>query len=122
MQLKVEMYVRLDRNQGIRKIDELTENNRFILDESIYDEYGDSEIILDENDVIKASYNLIDLIEEGDVIEYDILCGLETNNLLHIINHVDKDMLFNIKNDKNFKLKSVVTKEQFNSMKYEVNE
>lgn len=67
---------------------------------------------IDENDFVKASYNIIDLIEVGDYVngfpvihkENDILkCGL----------------LVQFKENE---IKSIVTKEQFEQMAYKVGE
>lgn len=66
-EIKVNEYVRLERNQGINKIIEI-EDKRYILDEDIADEYGDATCVLEEyqlkDEVKKHSPNLIDIIEE----------------------------------------------------------
>ena len=65
--IKVGEYVRLARNQGINKIIDEDDDGFLILDEIIADEYGDEcfEISLQDVDkeIIKHSFNLIDLIE-----------------------------------------------------------
>ena len=65
--IKVGEYVRLARNQGINKIIDEDDDRFLILDEIIADEYGDEcfEISLQDVDkeIIKHSFNLIDLIE-----------------------------------------------------------
>lgn len=66
---------------------------------------------------IKHSKNLIDLIENGDVIEYILYTALENLNCIAV---VDKDILEALKTNKDFKLLSVTTKEQFEAMKYKV--
>lgn len=79
----------------------------------------------DEENIIKASYNLIDLIEAGDYVN---------GYLVKDIDYAFDDVVMNNKNarrvpyidcDKNNyikDIKSIVTKEQFNSVKYEVKE
>lgn len=65
--IKVGEYVRLARNQGINKIIDEDDDGFLILDEIIADEYGDEcfEISLQDvdKDIVKHSFNLIDLIE-----------------------------------------------------------
>lgn len=108
MKLEVGMYVRI-KNRGIAKFrgwNAYDENKVAI---HTHNE-GDIEItpVIDKNTIIKASYNIIDLIEVGDYVngfpvihkENDILkCGL----------------LVQFKENE---IKSIVTKEQFESMKY----
>ena len=75
--------------------------------------------------ITKASYNIIDLIEEGDyvngykVYEVDKVCHRIT------LNGSDDGNEFRLTYlrpslGKNMGIKSIVTKEQFDSMKYEV--
>lgn len=70
--IKVGEYVRLARNQGINKIIDEDDDGFLILDEIIADEYGDEcfEISLQDVDkeITKHSFNLTDLIEEGDFV------------------------------------------------------
>lgn len=68
----------------------------------------------DEVDIINASHNIIDLIEEGDYVN-----GMEVMNISDF-----KDGSRYIEFDegrylcKNYQIKSIVTKEQFSSMEY----
>ena len=78
----------------------------------------------DEENIIKASDNLIDLIEVGDYVnDYKILEIVKGFKVI-----VDKlelntyDGNYYLKQFTNNQIKSIVTKEQFNSMKYEVGE
>ena len=68
----------------------------------------------DEESVIKASYNLIDLIEVGDYV-----------NGLPVVHNAKKNggnivILINGDAYNEEDIKSIVTKEQFDSVKYEV--
>ena len=87
------------------------------------------------NDVVKASKNIIDLIQVGDYVNgYKVLeiCtgNFELNNPLNIkalkLEFIKEDINPNIPFFKrynfitNSEIKSIVTKEQFDSMKYEV--
>ena len=99
MKLEVGMYVRS--KWGINKINEYVSQSRQL--------YLKNDVCVKSN-VIKASHNIIDLIEVGDYVngfpvihkENDILkCGL----------------LVQFKENE---IKSIVTKEQFESMSYKV--
>lgn len=68
-----------------------------------------------------SSPNIIDLIEVGDVIRYEIETPLETSGILKGVADVtDEEMLQNLKKDKAFYVKSIVTHEQFSQMEYKV--
>ena len=112
-EIKPNMYVRT--NEGIRKIIEdydegyeLDKNLHYLYPEG-HDLYKDD---LEELD-IKASYNIIDLIEVGDYVNDELVKSIE----------VDSYKDYAINNGywcKQEEIKSIVTKEQFESMKYEV--
>ena len=124
--MKVGDYVRLDRCQGINKIDEEDEIGTFYLEDVIGDEWGDETFRLDTNDVIKSSPNILDLIEVGDVLVVkdfvDEACMIFTD--IYLIQN--EQQLINIKSDleknKNKKLYSIVTSEQFSQMEYRIGE
>lgn len=67
--------------------------------------------------IVKVSFNIIDLVQVGDYVN-----GREVRNIFKMNN----DILLYFKNDysrhydKTYKIKSIVTKEQFEQMKYEV--
>ena len=114
MELKKGMYVRFTRGAingyvppRIAKIVDCSDNELVRID--------NWQVIL-RNDVIKASYNFIDLIEVGDYVN-----GKEVLNISEF-----KDGSRYIEFDegrylcKNYQIESIVTKEQFELMKYEV--
>ena len=73
----------------------------------------------DEEKIIKTSYNLIDLIEVGDYVNGDLVTFISSNPQKnqkgkHRIILNDSYSLFG----KYENIKSIVTKEQFESMKY----
>ena len=75
-------------------------------------------------DIIKASYNLIDLVEEGDyvngykVFEVKENCVMVGYKCFITVFNDDEDFLYQtIYADE---IKSIVTKEQFESVKYEL--
>ena len=120
MKLEEGMYVRT--KWGIAKIIDFEAQNLLIkLDKKImYEnlpEYHDYTTI---GNILKSSHNIIDLIQLGDyvngekitrVIPQDI-CGDEVLDYQHIFVN-DKEIF-------KHKINSIVTKEAFESMKYEV--
>ena len=72
-------------------------------------------------DFVKASYNIIDILEEGDYVNgskvYYCYCADEDSTGLFIDTEKGRQWL-----DKPSQVKSIVTKEQFESMSYKVSE
>ena len=69
-----------------------------------------------DNNIIKSSTNIIDLIEVGDYVN-----GIKVNNVDNsILIFYDSDGDWYITNSKD--IKSIVTKEQFESMEYKIGE
>ena len=106
MQLEKNMYVRT--LKGIVKIDEIKDS--VMKDTKGYLHYGD---------FIKASHNIIDLIEVGDYVN-----GCEVKKTFPNCEYAEQciqvkgssDYLYDIH------IKSIVTKEQFEQMQYKVGE
>ena len=73
----------------------------------------------DENKVIKASHNIIDLIEVGDFVDYEYPTGL---GMLYCKNAEITEHLLNVfkngENNHEYKITSIVTKEQFEKMQF----
>lgn len=74
----------------------------------------------DEEDIIKSSSNIIDLIEVGDYVN-----GYEVEDITHngeeyVLNILPLSNYFQSPLVYNEDIKSIVTKEQFESMKYVV--
>ena len=122
MNLEIGKYVRYTRSMingnvaaRIAKIVDCSDNELIKID--------NGRCILRE-DVIKASYNLIDLIEVGDyvnggyVLDFETLqTGEKTAIVDGLINYGWGQGVIPVS-----EIKSIVTKEQFESMKYEVKE
>ena len=70
------------------------------------------------SEVIKASHNIIDLLEVGDVITTNNLCGEVTK--IDIENNKIWIACCDYETCRIEDVKSIVTKEQMESMKYEV--
>ena len=146
MKLEVGMYVRTKITDNcncvyIRKITEIDDSgtlrNQICIDEDVIDGWGDDRILIDIEDIAKASHNLLGndqepcLIEVGDyvngykVIDFDFTYfnGIDRpkepqkievivdNGKFEFENHIKKD-----------DIKSIVTKEQFESMAYKVDD
>ena len=120
MELKKGMYVRIkdkNNNQFIRKIIKLPEDTRYgsiVVDKDIHYARWVS-----KKKVIKASSNIIELIEVGDYVNGDLVTFISSNPQKnqkgkHRIILNDSYSLFG----KYENIKSIVTKEQFESMKY----
>ena len=79
-----------------------------------------------EDYIAKHSKQLIDLLEVKDVIKYrikNISTTLETKGYIEGITDIsDEEMLQRIKNDKNYKVLEILTKEQFEANCYKVGE
>ena len=124
MELKEKMFVRTKLNDfcnvvAIRKIDEFDDDGSFWIDDYIIDAYGDEQNRLNKEDIEKASENIIDLIEEGDYVNgYKVLFAdkdlADTVNIKCINNSEERVSFY--EED----IKDVLTKEQFDSMKYVV--
>lgn len=75
--IEVGEYVRLERNQGIRKIEEI-DKEIYLLDNEIANEWGEivDYIYIDEekNEIVKHSKNLIDLIEARRLCKWRKSC------------------------------------------------
>ena len=67
-------------------------------------------------DVIKSSPNIIDLIEVGDYVNGYLVIEKDINNELRYIDLKDRNMKY----IKYLDVKSIVTKEQFKNIEYEV--
>lgn len=122
-ELKVGMYVRFDYHRvtvpiQIAKIKEKYYDKM----EKYYYYLTDNGLIVSEENIIKASEDIIDLIEVGDYVNglrINSITEVDKNNDVRLVWHLntygDDDISFS-----NEEIKSIVTKEQFESIKYEV--
>lgn len=115
MELKEGMYVRT--KKGIGRVTEYTKHESWgyivkVLGQySCYTHTSNGEL----SDVIKAGDNLIDLIEVGDYVNGVEVEEINDKEIMLVDTHlwIDKEVA-------NRLIESIVTKEQFNSVKYEV--
>ena len=125
MKLEIGMYVRIEK--GIYKINDYI-NNNYTQKYTYIDNKGVSNI-LEEKEIIKASHNITDLIEEGDYVnglrveksKYGKLytsytymggdIGLQQETYTTFLKDYEEDDVY-----------SILTHEQFESMSYKVDE
>lgn len=120
LELRENMYVRT--KKGIAKIKKI-----FSSDEEPYfgakyetdtylEIYYDSEYV-SEDDVLKASYNIIDILEVGDYVN-----GLPVSKTSEYINTYEKyiELYGSCSDWENEDIKSVITHEQMEQMAYKV--
>lgn len=114
MKLEVGMYVRSNLNY-INKIIAICPDRKkpyvFKIDDEHCEVYG-----YEEHQIKKASHNIIDLIEVGDYVNGDKV--IYTNDGYFEVGEENDNIGFT--SDKF--IKSIVTKEQFESMSYKVEE
>ena len=116
MKLEVGMYVRIEK--GIYKINDYI-NNNYTQKFTYIDNKGILNI-LEEKEIIKASRNIIDLIEVGDYVNgYPVYEKIDYPDNTRAIVIADDNKSIIWKESSQY-IKSIVTKEQFESMKYEV--
>lgn len=123
MKLEVGMYCRYNNFQNKIKIGKICEiipaDDMIVYDYIILEHDG-----LLEHDIINASFDIIDLIKKGDIIRYRIdKVSLETKGYLTgVIDITDEEMIENIKENKNYHVLQILTKEEFEKRAYKVGE
>ena len=126
--LSVGMYVKFKTLSNQVKVGQIQ-----LIDNSIY-ELDNNEVTADKY-IVKASHNMIDLIEVGDYLNGFKVSKIErydTNTIIKIgnstFNVLEGEEIYTPSYDNNNgyekleKLKSIVTKEQMESMKYSLGE
>ena len=136
MELREGMHVRTKYNDfcnmvAIRKIDEFDDDGSFWIDDYIIDTYGDEQNKLHEEDVEFASEDIVNVIKPGDYVNGERVIALRKDiperyihmnskdNFIFVDYDLENSWYYGIDTDK---IKTVVTKEQFESVKYEVKE
>lgn len=127
MKLKEGMYIRTKYNDfcnmvAIRKIDEFDDDGSFWIDDYIIDTYGDEQNKLREEDIELASEVIANVIKSGDFVDGCLVLDFET------LQNGEKAIIVNALDSYGWgqgvipvsEIKSIVTKEQFALMKYEV--
>lgn len=116
MNLEVGMYVRTKDKRGIQYIRKIESVNETYPDKMYAGIYIDKEIHnvcgVALKNIVKASFNIIDLIEVGDYVNGYMVRGTSVSTLL-----LDNFNMIQIDEED---IKSILTKEQFESMSYKV--
>ena len=131
--LEVGMYCKT-KDGIITKVDDIDDETIYF-DKDIYRFYGDGIDFLEKNNlerIIKASYNIIDLIEEGDILllfdkeygkEYKAEVVVDSENFTVVVNYEQNDLLileYELITNEHIELLKILTKEQFESMSYRI--
>ena len=117
MQLEKNMYVRIKNEAGWCCIGKIHNINDFREPSMKYciDIQSDDFVFIPEDMIVKASHNIIDLIEVGDYVNGYKVYEIFLNDAVLVEN---RDYPLIHQNE----IKSIVTKEQFESMSYKVGE
>lgn len=116
MELKEGMYVRYIPTLGIytQKISKITKVKNCLLDMAYYLDNSEEPVFSSHfDDIVGASENIIDLIEEGDYVN-----GVEVEEINDKEIMLVDTRLWIDKEVANRLIESIVTKEQFEAMKY----
>ena len=120
-EIKVGEYVKL-KNGRIAKIIDI--DKEFIyFDKEIYRQIGIPVCELDKaflDFIIKHSFNIIDLIEVGDYVNGILVTGKESTLLFTEIKGIDNSGYHVPISQYGENIKSIVTKEQFSSVEYKL--
>lgn len=126
LELRENMYVRT-KDGIIAKVDYI-EDNTIIFDKDLYRTYGDSINFLEKDNlerIVKASYNIIDILEVGDYVNGYKVSAIYNPNGDKIVN-ITLIMEYGYETINtyidDYSINSIVTKEQFEQMAYKVGE
>jgi hypothetical protein len=125
MEFKKGMYVRIKNEVGYCVIGQIENINDYREPMMKYciDIQGNDLIFIPENMIVKASNNIIDLIEVGDYVNGAKVLEIEKD--YKFIDGTIRDILWTDTKRNNAiwdeTIKSIVTKEMFESMEYKVN-
>lgn len=121
MKLEVGMYVRYKRGSmgyNIEPADKIGKIINRVNESDIYELDNNNNIF--ENDVVKASFNIIDLIKEGDYVNKHLVKEIFLSGERRYIkldnSYANGEGIRIYEED----IKTIVTHEQFENMKYEV--
>lgn len=123
MKLEVGMYVRTKVGK-IAKIINKYDNSGSLHNENFVWVLDDSSVLaLHSQKVVKASYNLIDLIEVGDYVNGYLVTAVSKDVYGETIVFVGQKLIEEAGYYRSYyskDIKTIVTKEQFDSVRYEV--
>ena len=121
MKLEVGQFVRL-KSGYICKIININDFREPNMKYGVEANYLKDVMFIGDDDVVKASYNIIDILEVGDYVNGSKVIEIEKD--YKFIDNEIRDILWldNKRNNAVWKetIKSIVTKEQFSSMAYKL--
>ena len=128
MELKEGMYIRTKYNDfcnmvAIRKMDEIDDDGSFWIDDYIIDTYGDEQNKLHEEDVEFASEDIVNVIKPGDYVNGYLVTAVSKDVYGETIVFVGQKLIEEAGYYRSYyskDIKTIVTKEQFENMAYEV--
>lgn len=124
--LETGMYVRTN-NGKINKFKRYITDKKRVCETDMY-------VRLAVDDIVKASFNIIDLIEEGDILllfdkeygkEYKAEVVVDNENFTVVVNYEQNDLLileYELITNEHIELLKILAKEQFESMSYRIGE
>ena len=122
LDLRENMYIRT-KDGIIAKVDYIDDNTIFF-DKDLYRTYGDSIDFLEKDNlerIVKASYNIIDILEEGDYVNGCYIQEIKSLKDNVMVCMLDSDYEFT-STITNKDIKTIVTHEQMEQMAYKVGE
>ena len=124
MKLEVGMYVRIKNKAGWCCIGTIHNINDFREPSVKYciDIQSDDFVFIPEDMIAKASYNIIDLIELGDYVNGEKVILTQDYAVTKKGRCLIQTDAYDINDDEQYLIKSIVTKEQFEQMQYRVGE
>ena len=123
MELKEGMYVRYIPTLGIytQKISKITKVKNCLLDMAYYLDNSEEPVFSSHfDDIVGASENIIDLIEEGDYVNGKRVYNISIVDGLKYLDVEVEDYLSDMPFINADQIESIVTKEQFKAMKYTI--
>ena len=122
LDLRENMYVRT-KDGIIAKVDYIDDNTIFF-DKDLYRTYGDGIDFLEKDNlerIVKASYNIIDILEKGDYVNGCYIQEIKSLKDNVMVCMLDSDYEF-VSTITNKDIKSVVTHEQMEQISYRIGE
>lgn len=120
LELKENMYVRT-KDGIIAKVDYIDDDTIFF-DKDLYRTYGDGIDFLEKDNlerIIKASYNIINILEVGDVILfYEDIDNYKKQYVIGIPDLITLDEIKDKITNDNIRLVSILTKKELEQMAY----
>ena len=120
MKLEVGQFARL-KSGYICKIININDYREPNMKYGVEANYLKDVMFIGDDDVVKASYNIIDILEEGDYVNGCYIQEIKSlkNNVMVCMLDSDYEFVSTITNNE---IETIVTKEQFEQMAYKVGE